>query len=56
MEGVQSSARASGPHEAELERTIQELNKRKRQLEDAVHQVRFKSMPPKPCIANFVCS
>lgn len=52
MEGVQSSARASGPYEAELERTIQELNSRKRRLEDAVHQVRFKFMPPTSCVAN----
>ncbi|KAG7292510.1 hypothetical protein NEMBOFW57_002545 [Staphylotrichum longicolle] len=40
MEGVQSSARVSGPYEAELERTIQELNSRKRRLEDAVHQLK----------------
>ncbi len=45
MESVQDAARVSGPHESELERTIQELNSRKRQLEDALHQVCFQTMP-----------
>ncbi|KAK3906954.1 hypothetical protein C8A05DRAFT_11350 [Staphylotrichum tortipilum] len=41
MEGVRGPASsASGPHEAEVERTIQELNRRKRQLEDEVQQLK----------------
>jgi hypothetical protein len=42
MEGIRGPAAASGPHEAEVERTIQELTRRKRQLEDEVQQVCFK--------------
>jgi hypothetical protein len=38
--------RVEGPYEAELERTIQELNRRKAQLEDALHQVSFRSLSP----------
>jgi hypothetical protein len=38
--------RVEGPYEAELERTIQELTRRKAQLEDALHQVRFMSLSP----------
>ena len=45
MENVHDAARVSGPHESELKRTIQELNGRKTQLEDALHQVCFKTMP-----------
>jgi hypothetical protein len=37
--------RASAPYEAELERTMQALNERKRELEYALHQVCFKAMP-----------
>ena len=45
MEAGRDSDR--GKYEAELERTVQELNSRKRQLEDALHQVRFKTMLPR---------
>lgn len=31
--------RVSRPYEAGLERTVQELNNRKRQLEDSLHEV-----------------
>lgn len=40
MEGI----RVNSPYEAKLEQTIQELNKRKKDLEDALHQVCFKAM------------
>jgi hypothetical protein len=36
------SGGSHGSYEAQLERTIQELNSMKRQLEDAVNQVRSK--------------
>lgn len=42
MEPGRDSDRAK--YEAELERTVQELNNRKRRLEDALHQVRFMIM------------
>ncbi len=45
MENAHGAARVSRPYESELERTIQELNSRKRQLEDTLHQVCFKIMP-----------
>jgi hypothetical protein len=48
MEAGHDSHRAK--YETELERTVQELNSRKRQLEDALHQVRFKTMLPMECL------
>lgn len=43
MEGIRG--RVSAPYEAELERTVQELKKLERQLEEALHQVRFSDLP-----------
>ncbi|KAK4105321.1 hypothetical protein N658DRAFT_462462 [Parathielavia hyrcaniae] len=37
MDAIHGSVREDGPYEAQLERTMQELNKRKQELEDAVH-------------------
>lgn len=34
----------NSPYEAQLEQTIRELKNRKRDLEDALHQVCFKAM------------
>ena len=44
MERARELGVASDEYEASLERTIQELNRRKRELEDALRQVRFTAM------------
>lgn len=41
MEGVYD--RVNGSYQAELERTVPELNSMKRQLEDALHEVRLEA-------------
>ncbi|KAK4153406.1 hypothetical protein C8A00DRAFT_33836 [Chaetomidium leptoderma] len=46
MEGIRDPVQVNGPHEAGLERTIQELNSRKKQLEDALHQLRASAASP----------
>ncbi|KAK4128603.1 hypothetical protein N657DRAFT_652236 [Parathielavia appendiculata] len=40
MDAIHGPVRVDGPYEAELERTMQELKKRKKELEDAVHELR----------------
>ena len=53
METVHDPAGVSGPHAAALERATQELNSKKRQLEDALRQVRFKTtLPSSAAFAN----
>jgi len=42
MDGAEDLAGVSAPYDAELERTIQELNRKKAELENALLQVRFR--------------
>lgn len=54
MEDTGELRSASRVYEAQLERTFQELNRRKGELEDALHQVSFMAMPSYDSFAKFI--
>lgn len=56
MEDVGELGGASRVYEAQLERTIQELNRRKGELEDALQQVNFMALSSQNSFAKSINS
>jgi NTP pyrophosphatase (non-canonical NTP hydrolase) len=56
MEDTGELGSASRVYEAQLERTVQELNRRRGELEDALHQVSFMAISSYDSFAKFINS